>query len=475
MDDHGESEIGVLLRDARVRLGLTQQQLAVRAGVGVGTVRDLEQGRSSQPRASSVQALATVLGLSPRHRAELQQLAHRRPRRAEAPSGPVHLGVLGPLTVTRAGEPVTLGSGRHRIVLARLALTPDRPVGPEELIALLWGDDAPPSAANVVQTHVSLLRRVLSPQVRPELVPGGYRLRVGEEQLDLVAYRARLAEARLPGLAPQRAFDLLDDALDRWRGDQAVEDVPELDDDPLVTALADERVEATIRLARLSRTLRRASHVLPRLRPLAARHPWHESLHAQLVVALAGSGQQAAALEAYDSVRRRLADELGIDPGPELAEARQQVLTGRWTPRERVSAGPARPWQAPAPPLDFTGREEELHRVERALRYPTHGPGTPPMVVCVISGMAGVGKTSLALQAARSVRAEFPDGQVYLDLRGADERPVGVAYALARLLRARGVEGRAIPADADEAAALYRSVLSDRRVLVILDNARNAA
>jgi DNA-binding SARP family transcriptional activator/tetratricopeptide (TPR) repeat protein len=483
MDEQSEAGVGGLLRDARLRLGLTQHELAARAGIGVGTVRDLEQGRSSHPRARSVQALADVLGLSRPHRAQLQQLAQRRRPPAGPAIGPVHISVLGPLTVTRDAQPLPIGSGRHRIVLARLALTPDRPVGREELTALLWGDEPPPSAANVLQTHVSRLRRLLEPKGDPDrprmltLGPGGYRLRADDDQLDLVAYRSRLAQARSATLDPHRAFDLLGDALERWHGDQAAEDVSELDGDPLVTALADERVEATIRLARLGETLRRHSQVLPLLRRLAARHPWHESLHARLVVALAASGQQAAALEAYDGVRRRLADELGIDPGAELIEARQSVLQGQRAPRDQVSAGTgrARPWQAPAPPLDFSGRGAELHRVERLLRYPPHDAGTPPTVVCVISGMAGVGKTSLALQVARSVRPDFPDGQIYLDLRGADQRPVDVTYALARLLRALGVDGRGIPDDRAEAAALYRSVLSDRRVLVILDNARNSA
>jgi tetratricopeptide (TPR) repeat protein len=263
-----------------------------------------------------------------------------------------------------------------------------------------------------------------------------------------------------------------------WRGDNAAEDVPELDGDPLVTALSDQRVDAAIRLARLGETLRRQSQVLPLLRRLAARHPWHESLHARLIVALAASGQQAAALEAYDGVRHRLAEELGIDPGVELVEARQSVLKRQWDPAGPITVRGdrgSRPWQTPAPPPDFSGRKDDLLRIQQVLRYPAHGPGTRPTALCVISGMAGVGKTSLALQAAQTVRPDFPDGQLYIDLRGADQRPVSIMYALARLLRALGVDGRAIPSDPDEAAALYRSELNDRRMLIVLDNARNAA
>ncbi|WP_285686902.1 BTAD domain-containing putative transcriptional regulator [Actinoplanes sp. NBRC 103695] len=467
MDGRTEEDLGLLLREARQALGLTQSELAARAGLSTGAVRDLEQGRSSRPRVTSVRALAGVLGLESSHR--LLRLASR-PGPGPAPAtGPPHVSVLGPLAVTRSSVPLAIGSGRHRIVLARLALTPGQPVSREELIGLLWGDDPPPSAANVLQTHVSRLRRILGPSALT-LVSAGYRLQLGAGQLDLVAYRSRLDEGRAPAVDPRQAFDLLEDALDMWRGDAVAGDVAELCHDPLVTALTDERIEVTIRLARLGETLRRQPEVLPRLRNLAARHPWHESLHARLIRALAASGQQAAALQAYDDVRRRLADELGIDPSTELADARQAVLLRHAeAPRHRPASpgGPVRPWQAPAPPPDFTGRGDHLDQIEKVLRY---APAT-----CVVSGMAGVGKTSLALRVAQRVRPDFPDGQLHIDLRGADRRPVSIAEALARFLRALGVDNREIPDDPAEAAALYRSVLSDRRILVILDNARNAA
>jgi DNA-binding SARP family transcriptional activator/Tfp pilus assembly protein PilF/DNA-binding XRE family transcriptional regulator len=484
MDQRGDGDLGRLLRDARVGRGLTQEALADRAGVSVGALRDLEQGRTGRPRPRSLQALAEALGLPRRDGARLVRLAEHVRHRPAALSGPAQISILGPLSVTRPAGPVSVGVGRHRIVLARLALTPNRPVGREELIRLLWGDAAPPSAANVVQTHVSRLRRLLEPKALPAgfralaLVPGGYMLRADGERLDLVTYQSRLAQERLSTLAPQRAFDLLTDALEMWRGDSAADDVPELGGDPLVTGLAEERVEATIRLARLGEALRQQRQVLPLLRRLAKQYPWHESLHARLVVALAASGQQAAALDAYEGIRSRLAEELGIDPGAELVEARQAVLTGRWEPRGRIAVDErpgARAWQAPAPPTDFRGRAADLRRLERMLRYSPNRSGAEPAVVCVVSGMAGVGKTSLALKAAWAVRQDFPDGQFYLDLRGADDRPVAVRYALTRLLRALGVSDRAIPEDQDEAAALYRRLLGDRRVLVVLDNAYNAA
>ncbi|WP_433537514.1 BTAD domain-containing putative transcriptional regulator [Micromonospora sp. CA-249363] len=463
--------------------GLTQAALAGRAGLGIGTVRDIEQGRCGLPRPRSLRALAEALDLSRHDRARLTTLSRRDGVDPPEPEGPAHISVLGPLMVTRAERAVAIGSGRHRVVLARLALTPGRPVGRDELIQLIWGDDPPPAAPNVVQTHVSRLRRILDPQPprpgRPPtvtLMPGGYQLNVDRVRLDLLSYRARLSEAQSER-APQRAFDLIIDALDLWHGDDVVEDVPELSGDPLVVALAQERVEATVLLARHGEALRRQRQVLPLLRRLAERHPWHESVHARLIVALAAAGQQAAALEVFDKIRHRLVEELGIDPGAELREARQALLAGQPEPRNRISTTSrqiVRPWQAPAPPPDFCGRTAELRSIERALRYPAAAPGARTRVVCVVSGMAGVGKTSFALSVAQAVRRDYPDGQVYLNLRGAEDRPVPVGYALARLLRALGVPMRAIPADEDEAAALYRSTLHDRRVLVLLDNAHDA-
>jgi DNA-binding SARP family transcriptional activator/tetratricopeptide (TPR) repeat protein len=482
--DLADNSPGRRLRDVRLRLEMTQQQLAAIAGVGVGTVRDFEQGRSSRLRAQSLRALADALGLSARERQQLQQLAQQPEERPVPARGQVRISVLGPLSVTRASEPLPIGAGRHRVVLARLALTPDRVVSREELIHLLWDEHAPPAAVTVVQTHMSRLRRLLepvSPSGRDQLlvrVAGGYQLRVNEQQLDLTGYRAALNRARATG-DPERAYATLFDALDMWRGDHVAEDVPELAGDPLVVRLAEERVEAAIWLSRLGERLNRQPRVLPVLRRLATLHPWHEALHARLIFALAASGQQAAALEAYDAVCRRLAEELGIDAGPELADARRSVLRGqgyRRTPRRVEAAGhPSRPWEAPAYPRDFSGRTAELNRVQSLLRSAAQRSGTGPVAACVISGMAGVGKTSLALRVAGAMRRDFPDGQLYIDLRGADQRPVAGDYALARLLRSLGVQGHAAPTDRDEAAALYRSILSERRMLVLLDNAADGA
>ncbi|MFI0797094.1 BTAD domain-containing putative transcriptional regulator [Micromonospora rubida] len=485
----GPASFGATLRELRERGGLTQQELARAAGVSVAAVRDLEQGRSRAPRHRSVRSLAEALGLPADKAAALVEAARPTrtaagPQRAHASRGPVRICVLGPLAMFRGAVAVPLGAGRHRVVLARLALTPNSGVSRDELIDLLWGEEVPPSAVNLVQTYVSRLRRALEPQRtradRSELltlVAGGYRLDLAAEQLDLLGQRELLTRARSLADDPAAVLDLVTRALGHWRG-PTLADVPELRGEPLVTAVEEERIAAAILHARAAGALRQDDRALPELRKLAGEHPLHEPLQARLVTTLAGAGQQAAALAAYDSVRRRLADELGIDPGTELVEAHRAVLgppAGQVPVETRPVDTVARPFQTPAAPADFTGREDHLRRLARLVGRNPGRPAPASMTVCVISGVAGVGKTTLALRAAHLLRPSFPDGQLYVDLQGFGPLPTAPADALARFLRALGVEGRRVPRDEAECGALFRSILAERRMLVVLDNARTAA
>ncbi|MCY1143582.1 tetratricopeptide repeat protein [Actinoplanes sp. Pm04-4] len=466
--DLGDLPFGQRLRHYREQAGLTQLELAERAGISLAGLRDLEQGRSRSPRPSSMRALSAALGLAP---SALTVPAAPAPAPRPVPEGEAAVLVLGPLETFVGTERVDLGSGRHSTVLVRLALTPNVAVHRDELIDLLWGHDVPPSAVNLIQTYVSRLRRALEPRrtARGEsrllsLVREAYRLNVDDAQVDLLRMR-RLAARAEATADPEPALALLDEALTLWRGGP---DTPELRDTPLVTRLGDEHLQLVLRHADLARRTGRPEAALPRLREQAGRHRLHEPLQARLIVTLAASGRQAEALAVYDDVRQELADELGIDPGPDLLEAHRGVLQRRWLRAVPVAA-PSRAtpvFQAPAPPADFTGRAEHLHQVIDLL-----GTGA----VCTISGVAGVGKTALALQAAQRLRADFPDGQLYIDLQGAGPQPLPPVDALARFLRALGVEGRRIPTEPAEQSALFRSTLADRRMLIVLDNAREAA
>ncbi|WP_255686498.1 BTAD domain-containing putative transcriptional regulator [Micromonospora okii] len=484
----GSGAFGPRLRKLRERAGLTQQELATGAGLSAAAIRDLEQGRSRRPLPRSVRALAAALALPPADAALLHESVRQaRPVVADRPTGPpgpLRLAIFGPLAVFRGADAVPLGVGRHRVVLGRLALTPNTGVSRDELVDVLWGDEAPHSAVNLVQTYVSRLRRVLETRQgrgrRPEvltLVAGGYRLNLATEQLDLLTGRELISRARASGKEPAAAFALLEEALCQWPG-APLADVAELRGDPSLTAIEEERIAATILHARLAGGLGRPDRALPRLRELAGRHPLHEPLQARLVVALAGAGQQAAALTTYERIRRRLAEELGIDPGAELAGAHRAVLrpTAAVTSVDaRPPEGYARPWQAPAPPADFTGRADQIHRLRQLLGRDPARPAPEPVTVCAVFGVAGVGKSSLALRTAQLLRPSFPDGQLYVDLQGFGPLPVPPRDALAGFLRALGVDGRQVPRGEAECAALLRSVLADRRVLVLLDNAGDTA
>jgi DNA-binding SARP family transcriptional activator/tetratricopeptide (TPR) repeat protein len=491
---------GSLLREFRRAAGLSQRQLAGAAGVSVGVVRDLEQGRTGRLAARSVAALAAALGLDASRAREFAFAARGKPGPAAA-GGParVRLAVLGPLAAWRDHAAVELGPPSQRAVLGLLALSPGELVRRETLIDAWWGEDPPPSAASQVQARVSRLRRILDPG-RPARDRGGllasagtgYRLRVSAGQLDLLAFRdlaGRAGAARRVGQVAA-ACGLYESALGLWRGDPLA-DVGALQQHPAVTGLFQQRWAAIVSYAEAACELGWYDRVLPLVWPLAEREPLHETAHAVLMIALAGTGRQAAALEVFQTLRRRLDEQLGVRPGRELARAHLRVLRadlsppcaapataslqGRRVPGRKATTAPAVPRQLPAASPHFVGRAAELAALSELLDEPRRAAGT--VVISAIGGTAGVGKTTLAMHWAQRVVARFPDGQLYANLRGfgPSGRPATPAEALRGFLDALAVPPERIPRDLAGQAGLYRSVLAGRRVLIVLDNARDAA
>jgi len=339
--------VGSLVRIRRRAAGLTQQELADLAQVSLGTVRDLEQGRTYRPYRGSMARLAEALGLDA---ARLQTLTRSAPGPAmnggrARTSGP-HLKVLGPVEAWRAGDQVGLGEPRQRAVLGLLALNHDVAVHRETLIDALWGEDPPDGAGQVVQAYVSRLRRVLDPGRPPRdpqglLVSAGtsYRLRVTADQLDLLAFRQLATDAQAAAAAgePGAACDAYERALGLWRG-EPVADVDALRGHPAAVQASRARAAAVLDYAERADQAGRAERVLGHLAELAGREPLNEKACARLMLTLAVLGQQAAALHAYEQLRRRLDEQLGVLPGPELARAHLRVLRQQ-IPAAGASAG----------------------------------------------------------------------------------------------------------------------------------------
>ncbi|MET8151563.1 AfsR/SARP family transcriptional regulator [Actinoplanes sp. NPDC049668] len=397
----------------------------------------------------------------------------------------MRIQVLGPVRAWLDDVPVELAPAGRRAVLGLLAMAGGQPLSQAELIDALWADRPPQSAANIIQTHVKHLRRMLEPgrtsrshSARLPRVGDGYALRVSADNLDLLRFRQLLAEAASAqqGGDPRGAADLFAAALAQWQGAPLM-DVPLLAGHPKVVALAEERRAALGRYGELMITLGAVSEALPALEEAAAAQPLDEAGQARLIRAYAVAGRRAKAFATFHDTRRRLADELGVDPGPALSAAHADLL------REPGDAGPA-PAARPAPPAParpapaqlpadvpgFTGREEELAALD--LLVEGGDEQVTAVVISAVSGMAGVGKTALAVRWAHRARSRFPDGQLYVNLRGYDtEQPMTPQDALAGFLRALGMAGGDIPAARDERAAAYRSLLDGRRMLILLDNA----
>jgi DNA-binding SARP family transcriptional activator len=424
----------------------------------------------------------------------------------------------------RDGARADLGAERQRAVLALLALSAGRPVHRTAIIDAIWGEAPAPSAISMIQSYVSRLRDALGTEAREPGRRDGLLTSVGEsyllqlraEQLDALEFAGLATRARQKSAAGDAAgaCELYARALGLWRGEVAA-DVGLLRGHPAAAALARQRTAVVLEYAEAAGGAGWHGRVLEQLRALAEREPLDERAAAWLMIALGATGQQAAALRVFEEARARLDQELGVTPGPELARAHLQILRGETQPAPRGTAGAARPGTAgPAAPgrapvratapqqasghrrnpgpgrgrpltevlprqlpsgvRHFAGREAELKALWEVLDQAGERPGA--VVISAIGGMAGVGKTALAVHWAQQAAGRFPDGQLFVDLRGVgpDGEPADPARVIGWFLASLGVPATQIPADPQAHAALLRSVLAGKRMLIVLDNAADA-
>ncbi|MDA4886456.1 BTAD domain-containing putative transcriptional regulator [Streptomyces sp. MS2A] len=409
----------------------------------------------------------------------------RRPGFPAEPDGAAALrfGVLGPVRAWRGEETLATGSPQQRALLAALLLREGRTATAAELIDALWGEEPPSQALAAVRTYASRLRKVLDPGVLVS-ESGGYAVRgLAEGALDLARAQDLAAEAEKARSSGDlcHARDLLRRALALWDG-EVLAGVPGPYAETQRVRLGEWRLQ--LLESRLDMDLEQGCHAesVSELTALTAAHPLRERLRELLMLALYRSGRQAEALAVYADTRRLLADELGVDPRPGLQELQQRILRADpqlaepSAPTARTVTPSVRPAQLPATVPDFTGRASFVRELSDVLSAASGGAATGRvMAVSALAGIGGVGKTTLAVHVAHQARATFPDGQLYVDLQGAGARPAEPETVLGSFLRALGTADSAIPDSLEERAALYRSVLDGRRVLVLLDNARDAA
>jgi DNA-binding SARP family transcriptional activator/tetratricopeptide (TPR) repeat protein len=408
------------------------------------------------------------------------------------PGGPqVRFDVLGPLRAWREDVGINLGPVQQQVVLAVLLLHQNRPVGRQQVINAVWGETEPRYALNLLHRHVAGLRRVLEPGRHARETPGqltwtdaGYLLTVPAGGLDLAVFDQGLDRARKARTAGdlQAAADGLQSVLKIWRG-------PVCDGltSPFLDAQRDKYDEWRISIVEerieLGLAIGDNGDLITDLRQLVADHPLREKLHGLLMLALYRADRQADALAVFRDARRHLHEELGVEPGAPLQRLHQQILaadpklSGAAVGGAAADASPETGLERPMPAQlphripDFTGREAELSRLDALTR--DGGDVGTSVVITAIAGTAGVGKTALAVHWAHQVSWRFPDGQLYVNLRGFD--PVGVAMkpaeAIREFLDAFGITPQQMPTSLEAQAALYRSLLAGRRVLVLLDNA----
>jgi DNA-binding SARP family transcriptional activator len=473
----------------------------------------------------------------------------------------LRFSLLGPVQAWRDGIPLDLGPPQQRAVVAALLLREGRAATAAQLVDAIWGEDPPPRAVAALRTYVSRLRATLEPS-RPARMPStllvsvadGYALRAAPGSVDAIEFERLLAEAERTRQQAERTRQeaecaqreaartkqkasrnkqeteqeteqeiraryagqqhrihaILSQAIDLWQG-TPLTGVPGPYAERQRDRLSERRLVAIESRLELDLELGRHVEAIGELTALVTEYPLRERLRALLMLALYRAGRQAEALGAYAALRAVLIDELGIEPGPGVAELHARILaadpalavTATTTAARTIDAAPppttkatkavkstktletpenperhrqssqqtTKPAQLPADVADFTGRETLTARLREILTT-----GVPTAVpVAVIIGSGGVGKTALAVHVAQGLRAEFPDGQLYAHLRGTDPRPADVGDILLSFLRSLGVEERAVPEAVEHRSALLRSTLAGRRVLVVLDNARDSS
>lgn len=397
----------------------------------------------------------------------------------------IMLGLLGPLLLRRGGRQITPSAPKLRLVLSLLAVQANSVTRVDQLVEELWGESPPPSALTTVQTYIYQLRKLLrlddappaDDPARPALLshPGGYILQLpdlADVDANLFEQLARRGRAELLGAHAEAAAEAFRDALALWRGN-VLEGVPT---GPVLYAHATrlEELRRSVVTLRIEADLQLGRHheLIGELGSMVAAEPTREDICAKLMIALYRSGRRVDALNVYQRMRTVLIDELGLDPAADLQRLHQLMLEAN--PEldlpERpaapapvaVAASPA-PAQLPADIPDFVGRETEVRMLTGLLS------GDEGVRVINVVGRPGTGKNALVVRAAREARGNFPDGQLYVDLADADGRPVPTGQALAGMLRALGADD--VPANAGEAALLFRSWTADRRLLVVLNKA----
>ncbi|MEU6166803.1 BTAD domain-containing putative transcriptional regulator [Streptomyces tanashiensis] len=395
-------------------------------------------------------------------------------------------GILGPLVVSADGRTVPLGGARQRTVLSLLLLSPGRVVPVDTLVHAVWSDRPPATARTQVAIVIAALRKVFkSAGAADEVIVTehpGYLLRAEGHDLDSLAFAGLVADAEtaIRERRPADAARHYADALALWRG-PALAGVTGRQAEDEAARWEEIRLHAQEAWTGVRLDLGRHRVLLPELAAAVRDHPLRERSQYHLILAQYRSGRRAEALESFRGARRTFIDELGMEPGPELQDLHDAILRDDPALAAAGSAaepeGPAAsrsvvPSELPSDVPAFTGREEELAALDTLVDVQDVDGRAPG--VGLITGVAGVGKTGLAVRWAHRATRHYPDGRLFADLRGYDENhaPTAAGEILGRFLRSLGIAGEDVPDELEDRIALYRSVLADRRVLLVLDNVR---